>query len=226
MDKAMTTRLLLAAGIAAGPTYVVVTLAQAVTRPGFDLRIHRYTYLTSGDLGWVQQLNMVLVGVLTMAFALGAYRLFAGRGRGARLAPLLLGLAGLAYLAGGVLRADPVVGFPAGTTAEMVRTTWQGALQNSTRGASTALLIAASVVIALRFAGSGDRRRAWLFGLLMPIWFAAVTGLGLVIGGNPTSLAFLTMPWIWLTVLAVTLSRTTGRVERTPGRILATPWST
>lgn len=32
---------------------------------------------------------------------------------------------------GGLLTADPVAGFPPGTTVEMVHTTWQGAVQKA-----------------------------------------------------------------------------------------------
>jgi hypothetical protein len=35
------TRTLLACGAVAGPTYVTVTMVQALTRDGFDLRQHR-----------------------------------------------------------------------------------------------------------------------------------------------------------------------------------------
>jgi apolipoprotein N-acyltransferase len=75
-------------------------------------------------------------------------------GRGAVWAPRLLGLFGVAYIIGGLLRADPVAGFPHGTTPEMVHTTWQGAAQNASRGASSLLLIAASLVFAGWFACS------------------------------------------------------------------------
>ena len=42
-----------ACGVVAGPLYVMVTLAQALTRDGFDLRQHRFSWLTAGDLGWI-----------------------------------------------------------------------------------------------------------------------------------------------------------------------------
>jgi hypothetical protein len=47
------TRALLACGVVAGPMYVMVTMAQALTRDGFDLRQHRFSWLTTGDLGWI-----------------------------------------------------------------------------------------------------------------------------------------------------------------------------
>src|SRR5215813_8523992 len=148
------TRALLTCGIVAGPLYVMVTMAQALTREGFDLSRHRFSWLTTGGLGWIHQSNMVLVGALTVLFAVGARQVLR-KGRGAVWGPRLLVLFGVAYLMGGLLRADPVAGFPPGTTSEMVHTTWQGAVQNVSRGASTLLLVAANLVIATWFASEG-----------------------------------------------------------------------
>src|SRR5512145_973656 len=126
-------------------------MTQALTRDGFDLRQHRFSWLTTGDLGWIHQSNMLLVGVRTLLLAVGMRRMVKA-GRRAAWGRRLLGLFGLAYVIGGVFRADPVAGFPPGTTPEMVQTTWQGAVQNASRGVSTLLLIAASLVFAGGFA--------------------------------------------------------------------------
>ena len=69
--QTLSTRALLACGVVAGPLYVTVTMIQALTRDGFDLRQHRFSWLTTGDLGWIHQSNMVLVGVLTVLLAVG-----------------------------------------------------------------------------------------------------------------------------------------------------------
>jgi hypothetical protein len=203
------TRVLLACGVVAGPVYVAVTMIQALTRDGFDLRQHRFSWLTTGDLGWIQQSNMLLVGGLTVLLAVGMGRIMRA-GRGAVWGPRLLGLLGLAYVVGGMLRADPVAGFPPGTTPEMVQATWQGSVQNASRGASSLLLIATSLVIAARFASEGRRGLAWSYGTAIPVAFAALTLVGLGIGGNPTALAFVATPWIWVTALAVYLYRREG----------------
>ncbi len=71
--------------------YVAVTMAQALTRDGFDLRQHRFSWLTTGDLGWIHQSNMVLVGVLTVLLAVGVRQMLR-TGRGAVWGPRLLGL--------------------------------------------------------------------------------------------------------------------------------------
>jgi hypothetical protein len=159
---------------------------------------------------------MVLVGVLTVLLAVGVRRAMRA-GRGAVWAPRLLALFGVAYVVGGLLRADPVVGFPPGTTPEMAHTTWQGAVQNASRSASSLLLVAASLVIARWFADQGRRGSAWSYGAAIPVVFAALTAVGLAIGGNPSALAFLATPWIWVTALAVHLYR--REAERRPAAL-------
>jgi len=206
MRQTLSTRALLACGAVAGPSYVTVTLAQALTRAGFDLKQHRFTLLTTGDLGWLQQANMVGVGGLMVVLAVGVRRVLR-TGRGAVWAPRLLALFGLAYVIGGVLRADPVTGFPPGTTPEMLHTTWQGVVQNASRGASSLLLIATSVVTARWFAAEGRRGWAWFYGAAIPVVFAALAAVGSAIGINPAAPAFLATPWIWVTALAVHLYR-------------------
>jgi Protein of unknown function (DUF998) len=202
----LSTRALLASGAVAGPVYVMVTLAQALTRDGFDLRKDRFSWLTAGDRGWIQQSNMVLVGALTVLLAIGVSRVMR-TGRGAVWAPRLLGLFGVAYVIGGVLRADPHIGFPPGTTPEMVQTTWQGEVQNASRTVSTALLVATSLQIAGWFATQGRRGWAWFYGAAIPTVFGALTAVGFAIGGNPTALAFLATPWTWVTALGAHLYR-------------------
>jgi len=204
--QTLPTRALLACGAVAGPIYVTVTMLEALTRDGFDLRQHRFSWLTAGDLGWIHQSNMVLVGVLTVLLAVGV-RQMRLTGRGAVWGPRLLGLFGVAYIIGGLLRADPVAGFPPGTTPEMVHTTWQGAVQNASRSVSSLLLIAASLAFAGWFAAQGHRGWAWFYGAAIPTVFMALTVVGLAIGGNPVALAFLMTPWIWVTALAVHLYR-------------------
>jgi hypothetical protein len=206
MKQTISTRALLACGAVAGPMYVTVTMVQALTRDGFDLRRHRFSWLTTGDLGWIHQSNMMLVGVLTVLFAVGVGQMLR-TGRGAVWGPRLLGLFGVAYIIGGLLTADPVIGFPPGTTPEMVHTTWHGAVQNASRSASSLLLIAGSLVMAGWFAAQGRRGWAWFYGAAIPIVFMALTAVGFVIGGNPSALAFLATPWIWVTALAIHLYR-------------------
>jgi hypothetical protein len=215
--QTLPTRALLACGAVAGPLYVTVTMIEALTRDGFDLRQHRFSWLTAGDLGWIHQANMVMVGALTVLLAVGLRRVMQ-TGRGAVWGPRLLGLTGVAYLVGGLLSADPVLGFPPGTTPEMVHTSWHGALQNASRSVSTLFLLSASLVIARWFAAEGRRGWAWFYGAAIPVVFVALTAFGrLAIGGNPAALAFLMTPWIWVTALAVHLHRLVA--QRAPSQL-------
>ncbi|MGH3680791.1 MAG: DUF998 domain-containing protein, partial [Natronosporangium sp.] len=65
---------LLAAGVAAGPLYAAVAVAQYLFRAGLDLRQHVLSLASNGDLGWLQSASFVLTGVLTIAGALGLRR--------------------------------------------------------------------------------------------------------------------------------------------------------
>ena len=94
--------------------WVVVSLAQALTRDGFDLTRHQWSLLENGDLGWVQVANFVLTGLMVVAYAVGLGRALAG-GPDGRWAPVLTGAFGVCLVAAGVLRADPALGFPVGT---------------------------------------------------------------------------------------------------------------
>jgi hypothetical protein len=204
--QTLLTRALLACGVVAGPMYVMVAMAQALTRDGFDLRQHRFSWLTAGDLGWIQKSNMVLVGVLTVLFAVGVRQVLP-TGRGTVWGPRLLVLFGVAYVIGGLLTADPVAGFPPGTTPEMVHTTWRGTVQNASRGISTLSLIAANLAIAMWFAADGRRNWALFYGAGFPVVLAALTAVGFVAIRNRSAfaVAILATPWILVTALAVHL---------------------
>lgn len=200
------TRTLLACGVVAGPLYVAATLAQALTRDGFDITANRFTSLTSGDLGWIHQANMVVVGALTMLFAVGATEIL----RNTRISiwgPWTIALFGAAYAFGGALTADPVLGFPPGTTQEMVHTTLQGTIQNASRSVSTLFLVAMSLAFARWFADQGRKGLAIAALVAIPAIFAGIAVIGLVIGVKTGGLAYLMTPWIYVTALATYLYR-------------------
>ena len=89
------TRVLVTAGVVAGPLFVVVGLVQVLTREAFDLTRHPLSLLALGDLGWIQIANFIVAGVLMLAFALGSRRSL-GDGPGRVWAPVLFGLYGVA----------------------------------------------------------------------------------------------------------------------------------
>src|SRR5947208_15159971 len=97
-------RALLRCGQVAGPVYLIAGYAQALTRDGFSLKRHPFSFLSLGDLGWIQVLNFVLSGVLFIAGAIGANRALR-TGRGRTWGPLLIGGMGVGMIVGGGLRA-------------------------------------------------------------------------------------------------------------------------
>lgn len=68
------TRSLLGYGVLAGPVYVGVSLAQALTRDGFDLTRHSWSLLADGASGWIQTANLVAAGLMVLAAAVRVRR--------------------------------------------------------------------------------------------------------------------------------------------------------
>ncbi|MBB2922139.1 DUF998 domain-containing protein [Cellulomonas cellasea] len=209
-DDARRTRALLTAGVVAGPLYVGTSLAQALTRPGFDLTRHPWSALAHGDLGWLQVTNLVVTGTLVIAFAAGLHRAL-GPGRGAVWAPRLVGVHGAGMVAAGVFRADPVPGFPAGTTAGEALVTWHGTVHLAAGAVGFVCLTVACLVLARRFAAEG--RRAWsvVSALVGVVFLGAFVGIASGAGSRPTVLAFVVgvvVVFAWITALAASLLRT------------------
>lgn len=216
------TAVLLGCGVVAGPTYVMVSLAQAqaLARDGFDLARHPWSVLTNGDLGWIQVLNLMLTGVLTLAFAVGVRRSLRS-GRGATWAARLLVVYGVGLVAGGVFVADPVPGFPPGTTADTVQVSWHGMLHFVAGGVGFVGLIAACLLFGAKFAE--ERRSGWAwFSRATGVLFAAgFVGIGAGAGSAVTNVAFgvaVVLAWTWCTALAIRLRIEVAGVGRVDSR--------
>lgn len=153
----LATRLLLACGVALGPFFYVVAIAQILTRPGFDIRRHAISMLSLGVGGWVQLANFAVTGLLALACAIGMRRALRG-GRGGTLGPALVALFGVGLLIGAAFRPDPGLGFPAGAPDTMPTTmSWHAGLHML--GGMTAILaiLADCIVVSRLFAGRGER---------------------------------------------------------------------
>lgn len=201
--EARITRSLLGYGVIAGPLYLLVGLAQALTREGFDPTRHAWSLLVNGEHGWIQIANFVVAGLMTIAAATGLRRAMAP-GRARTWAPLLIAAYGIGLVAAGVFRADPAQGFPAGTP-ETVAISWHGALHFAVGGAGFLCLIAACFVLGSRLARDGRRGLARFSRATGLLFFAAFAGIASGSHG-PTTLAFVAAVAVvcaWLTAICL-----------------------
>jgi Protein of unknown function (DUF998) len=197
-------RILLAAGIAAGPVYVLVGLVEAVTRSGFDLTRHSLSLLTNGDLGWIHMVMLVTTGLLTMAGAVGLRQSLTG-GPGRSWGPILVGVYGAGLVAAGLLTADPAQGFPPGTPAGPPATiSWHGLGHLAAGGIGFLCLIGGCVVFARRFASQGERGWAAYSLATGAVFLAGFAGIA---SGNQVgwvNLAFgaaVVAAWVWVSAV-------------------------
>ena len=158
--SAASVRALRACAAVAGPLFVAAAVAQALTRPGFNLTRNALSLLDDGSLGWIQAANFIVTGLLLIAASVGLHRaITAGPGR--RWAPRLLAIAGAGFIGGGVFHPDPSGGFPPGTPrGASAVATWHGAAHMVCGSAAFLALIAVCFVIAHRLAAGGQRRAA------------------------------------------------------------------
>lgn len=215
-SSGMQTQRLLRCGMVAGPLYVAVSLAQALTREGFDLSRHPWSLLANGDLGWIQITNFVVSGLLVVAFALGL-RIVLGGGRGGTWGPWLIGLYGLSLVAAGLFRADPAMGFPVGSPAVPTSISTHGIVHFAAGGVGFTGLAIACFIVATRYAAEGRPGWAWFgraTGGLFLLGFMAIASGG---GSAMATLAFtgaMLLVWTWIACVANDRSRTATVLDR------------
>lgn len=199
-----TARTLLALGSAAGPLYVIVGLAQILTREGFDWTRHALSLMSNGPWGWVQVANFLLSGLLVLAGAAGLKRaLSTGRGRTA--GPLLIAIYGLGLIGAAFFSADPALGFPPGTPeGPPAVVTTHGLMHFVSGGIGFFALIAACFVLAARFRGEGQS--SWMMFSLATgvLFFAGFAGIASGAQSRTLVVAFylaVLLAWTWLSAL-------------------------
>lgn len=204
-----TTRALLACGVAAGPLFVLLIVAQAMTRDGFDARRHPLSMLSLGDHGWIQTCTFVLCGLLVLASVAGLRRTLRPGTPGRAWGTWLIGVYGASLIWAGVFPTDPAEGYPVGTPDGPGEVSWHGMLHNLAPVGMGLALSVACLVFARRFARAGQRGWA-LYSVLAPVaylvlGFAAFPAQDfrlMVVGGAAI--------WTWAAALCLK-SMPTGR---------------
>lgn len=190
---AAVTRSLLGWGVVVGAFYLVIGLAQASLRDGFDLARHQLSLLMLGDFGWIQTVNLILSGLMVLAAAMGFARAMRAAGA-AGWGAVLLGVFGMCLIASGVFPPDPMAGFPDAATS--TEATVRGLLHLAFGAIGFLCLAAAAFVVG----GWFDRRQAPAFARTSRI-AGAVVAVGFI-GGAVLSTQVLGVLFLWIAVAA------------------------
>jgi hypothetical protein len=205
---AAVTRSLLGYGVVVGPFYLAVGLIQAIVRDGFSFARHPLSVLANGTGGWIQTANFVLSGLMVIAAAVGFWRLPAPR---LRAASWFLGAYGAFVFAGGIFRADPMDGFPAGTPLGPPTTMTTMGMLHFVVGALAFVCFAISGFCAVRPLSRRNEKflaRLSLFsGLSILVGFFG--GFFIPVLTSPTAGVWfaVVVGWAWLSVLSLRLYR-------------------
>jgi hypothetical protein len=203
-SRRIPTSSLLIGGMLAGPLFVVVSLAQALTREGFDLSRHPWSLLSNGSLGWIQIANFIVSGLLVVAFAEGLRRGLVDAGERTRQARLIA-IYGVSLVAGGLFRADPAMGFPVGAPEMPTSISWHGVLHLVAGAVGFLCLAAACFAIGRRYTAERRRWRAVYSHATGVVFLAGFATVASGSGGSMATLAFtagVLGVWTWLASVA------------------------
>jgi Protein of unknown function (DUF998) len=212
------TRSLLGYLALAGPFYVVVSLVQALARTGFSLSRDEWSLLALGHFGWIQVVNLVTTGAMTIAGAVGVRRALGRSADAGVWAPRLLVGYGIALIAAGIFRADPSYGFPPGSpTGASSQLSWHATLHILSGSIGFGCLIALCFVFARRYGRLGRHGAAMASRLVGAVFAIAFAGIATGATGAPINLGFtaaVVASYAWMTAVAVDLYRRTRVEER------------
>lgn len=193
---------LLVCGIIGTALFVATFLVDGATRPGYHPAYHPVSALALGDRGWVQAASFIGCGGLIAASGVGV-----GMATDSVLLGALVVLFGVALVASGVFRMDPMRGYPPGTPDGTPGDTSRAHDLHDHAGAAVFSLLPAAAVVAAfvleggwRWAsGATAAGLAVLFVVFGQAWESDHPRTGLVqrvmiIGG-----------WAWLAVLCWSL---------------------
>ncbi|TDC61763.1 DUF998 domain-containing protein [Actinomadura sp. GC306] len=206
LSSSRATRALLACGVPAGPLFVLLIVAQAMTRDGFDAARHPLSMLALGEHGWIQTVNFLLCGALAAASAAGLRRVLEPGTTGRTWGTALIGVYGASLIWAGLFPTDPAEGFPAGTPDGVAEVTWHGMLHNFAPVGMGLALSIACVVFARRFVREG--RLGWtIYSAAAPAAYLVLGMAAFPLGDFRLMLAGGAAIWTWAAVLSLKFLR-------------------
>ena len=166
-------------------------------------------------MGWIEIVNLIVSGLMTLAAAIGMSRALRvlGGGPGTVWGPRLIAGYGLGLVGAGVFVADPMNGFPPGTPDGPPAVVTVGGIGHLVFGGLGFLcLVAGTLVLARHHAREARPGMAWFSratGVLFLVAFAGIasgsTSPAVVLG----FWAGVVLAWVWLAVTSVDLYRRT-----------------
>jgi len=141
-------KVLFGAGIVGPPIFIVTFLIAGAVRPGYSAWTNYVSQLATGDGGWIQALNFLVLAGLSGAFAVGLLRADV-------VAPAaFLALFAGALLVAGIFPTDPYAGYPPG--APLGQTT-----HGTVHGVAGLLTFVSNALAAFATAVHFRRRAGW-----------------------------------------------------------------
>ena len=207
--------MLLLCGALAGPLFTIAWLVETFLHTDYNSMRHAISSLSHGEFGWMQNVNFILTGILTLALAFGVWRVLRARempGWGS----ILLIVVAIGFIGSGFFPTDPLNGYPPGTPILVIPPTPRGAL-HLFFAALIFGLPAAGFVLAQYVVGQAERNwslysrvTAITFILLYSITIAAF----LQVDGLPNFAGLLqrislVIILTWMTVLPIYLLKST-----------------
>jgi hypothetical protein len=212
------TRALLICGALAGPLFTLAWIVEGAARPDYNPLRHPISSLSIGDAGWTQSTAFLITGLLMLACAFGLRRV-PGIRAGSIWAPILIGAIGSGLFGAGMFVTDPMNGYPPGTPDLLLQYSLTGRLHRLFSALVFLGLPGACFVFARVFVMRGERK--WSL-------YSRVTGIAFLLMFIVTSAAFvqvqglvdyaglfqritLTIGWLWLTLLPISLLKAPER---------------
>ena len=201
--EARVTKSLLGYGVLAGLVYVLGSVIDGLTRPGFDFAHDSWSLLSLGSRGWIHVVVFVLTGLMVAAAGVG----FRRHARGAA-GPALVAYGALLVLAGVFVPDAPGGSFSV-----------HGLLHLAAGGLGFIAFAVAAFSTGRRFGREGARGWAAfsvVSGVLLLLGFFAVasgsTAAPVVLGFTATVL----LSWVWLALASIRTYRQAHEVGRIP----------
>lgn len=198
--------LLLRCGVAGPILFMLVFFIEGAIRPGYRPWRHFVSLLARGERGWVQALNFIVCGSLSLCFVMGLARTADGIAL-----PVLFTLFGSGLVASGIFPCDVGLGYPPGAPATWPRTaTRTGNLHNL----AGALVFGSLSVATFVAAGQSENRGFAIYsvttGVVVLVLFVTTGALAAGVrdeNADPpigiTQRFAIVVGWTWMAVFAL-----------------------